>query len=532
MRKKLMIALTGLSTLGAVPAAAETATHYNLTVEVRPGLHSIRVYGSWSVPATEVVADLGQNPGEKHFRFLSSEKLHEFRLSIAGSAVSTKCRPFEGQLECLVSFKAETKPEYTFEISYVSDGKAAPQLRIDADQAFAGSSGDYWYPQLSYAKGDTGEIRFVVPKNFTVVAPGRLIRQSAEGDVSEFSYRLVTPTKFGFAAAPFHIYDRGLCKLYLQREEPRAAHIADECARTALALSHIWGPLPGGDIKLVEVAFKSVLLGIGERGYILADSSEIHRDFDISYWAHEISHQWWGNLVRAAYPSPGGTLLTEGMAEFGALSANRDLNGKDGEAYYLSDHYAREANGAPMYHFMTVIARHEDIALTAMPQGADASALHYVATSKGTMAIDMLSNEVGASRFRTICSEFLKTHANKSVTWAEFEAFVERRSGKVLGWFFAQWFDRPGLPFLYSTWTKHGDGIDITLHQCGPQHYRMDRFPFLLRSENEKGDLESRVVFGDVSGIQTTFHVQTKSDIYRVNPDPDHTFFWMPGICG
>jgi hypothetical protein len=23
----------------------------------------------------------------------------------------------------------------------------------------------------------------------------------------------------------------------------------------------------------------------------------------------------------------------------------------------------------------------------------------------------------------------------------------------------------------------------------------------------------------------------SKCDVYRVNPDPDHTFIWLPGLC-
>src|SRR6185295_15488908 len=108
-----------------------------------------------------------------------------------------------------------------------------------------------------------------------LVAPGKLVRQSQEAGQNAFFYRMDRPTKFGFVAAPFRIYKQGFCTLYLQHDEPHAAKMADDCARTAAALTRIWGPFPGQGVKLVEVAFNGILLGVSEDGYILADSSQV-----------------------------------------------------------------------------------------------------------------------------------------------------------------------------------------------------------------------------------------------------------------
>jgi hypothetical protein len=246
MRKKLMTALAALTALCATSAFAATPPHYRLTVEVRPQTHSIRVHGLWTVAAADVTDDPNGKPGGKLFHFVVSDKwpgLHH--LAIAGSPIATKCRPTENQVECTASFTSAAKPEYTFELAYESDGKALPQIRIDADQAFAGSAGDYWYPQIGYVRHETGEIKFLTPKNFTLVAPGKLVRQSQEAGQNAFFYRMDRPTKFGFVAAPFRIYKQGFCTLYLQHDEPHAAKMADDCARTAAALTRIWGPFPG-----------------------------------------------------------------------------------------------------------------------------------------------------------------------------------------------------------------------------------------------------------------------------------------------
>jgi aminopeptidase N len=356
-----------------------------------------------------------------------------------------------------------------------------------------------------------------------------MIGRSERGEIASTDYRVDVPAKLGFAAAPYHVFGRGMCTILLLQEDSRANDIADGCQRTVTALTHIWGDLPRGNVKIVEVDFKSILLGVGESGYILADSSEIRRDFELNYWAHELSHQWWGSSVHAKYPSPGNSLLTEGLAEFGALSVNRELHGKQGEADYLSDRLAHEASGAPLAHYVTILARHEDEALTSNSED-EGSRLHYLVTSKGVIAIAMLADEIGLPLFYDLCKEFLKLHANESTTWADLKTFLEGRTSRDLGWFYTQWFDQPGLPQLYTTWAQAGDGIDVTLHQCAPS-YRLDRFPIQVRMSDPDGTFRSSFLLGDFGGAKSTVHFEGVSGAYRVNPDPNRTFLWLPGLC-
>jgi hypothetical protein len=527
MKPKILFRLILPTLLLTSTVHAAVVANYDLLVDVRTDSHSIRVSGTWTIPAAEIQKTPSQG-GTRTISFVSSEKLLKFRMIYQGTTVPIECHSEDGQLSCKGHFKSPTRDVYNFNISYESDGKAVSQLRIDSDQAFAGSSGDYWYPQLA-EKAATGTIHFDTPGRFQVVAPGRLVARTVRGDRAETQFRMDVPVSLGFAAAPYHVYGRGMCTIYLLEEYAKAEQIAEGCARTANALRQIWGPFPSGEVKLVEVNFKGALLGVSESGYILADSTEIRRDFEMNYWAHELSHQWWGDSVRAVYPSPGASLLTEGMAEYGALSVNRELNGKQGETDYLSDRLAHEVSGAPWAHYLIILARHQDLALTTVMEG-DISQLHYVLTSKGVMAIDMLANEIGSQLFRQLCMEFVKAHANASVTWKDFETFIQTRSGKKLDWFYVQWFDSPGLPLLYTTWKQASDGIDVTLHQCGTP-YRLDQFPLLVRITDADGNDQKRILSGDFQGATSTVHFSTPGDVYRVNPDPDHTFIWLPGLC-
>jgi hypothetical protein len=520
-----LFVFAALADVAAAAAFPQTApSHYNLDIELLPKSHSLAVGGTWTVPAS----DIENGRGKKTLDFHSSEKLLDLRLALGASNLPVSCRPDDGQLLCEARFKAPRRPSYAFHLSYRSDGKAAPQLRIDPDQAFAGSSGDYWYPQLSN-QGDTATLVFHTPKDFLVVAPGATKNRKIADESAVTEVEVASPVKLGFAAAPFVVKGSGRCTVYLLREYDKAGQLSDNCARTTEALTHIWGPFPTRDVKLVEVDFKGILLGIGESGYILADTTAIRRDYQMIYWAHELSHQWWGSSAHAKWPSPAASLLTEGMAEFGALSASREIGGAEGLKDYLSDKHLADSSGAPLPSYLLVLARHEDEPITAMSPG-DGLRIHYIVTSKGVLVIAMLSREIGEDRFRQLCQEFLKRYANQSVSWADFETFLSAHSGKDLSWFHTQWLDQAGLPFLYATWAAAGDGVDVTLHQCG-SNYRLDRFPLRIGSEDAGGSFSSETVLVDFHGPVSTVHLSGRKGVYRVNPDPDHLVPWLPGTC-
>jgi hypothetical protein len=523
----LAFLLSSVLTLSSGQAFGQIApTHYDLTIDIRPSSHDFVASGRWVLPSQDVIHG-SERSRNKSFTFLSSEKLLDLKLSLDEKPIPFSCRPADNQLKCEAEFNADSRKSYTFQLSYHTDGKPAPQIRIDSDQAFAGSSGDYWYPQLP-SSIDTAAIVFRTPKDFLVVAPGRMRQRTIESGTAVTAYEVDTPVQLGFAAAPFIVERAPNCTIYLLAPYAHALDLAQGCTRAAGALTRIWGPFPGSGVAIVEVNFKGILLGVSEAGYILADSSEIRKPFDLLYWAHELSHQWWGVSVHAKWPSPAASLLTEGMAEFGALSVSQDFDGDEGLADYLSDRHSDDADGAPLMHYMRVLARHEDVGISDV--AADPTNLHYIATSKGPLVIAALSRTIGEEQFRRFCQQYLRLNAGHVVTWAHFQAFLEKQSGKDLSWFYSQWFDQAGLPLLYTTWKVAGDGIDVTLHQCGSS-YRLDAFPLQFRSEAPDGQYLSKIFLGNFHGPVSTVHFGGTPGVYSVNPDPQHLVPWLPGLC-
>jgi hypothetical protein len=157
MKKSLVTILTAVVLGAASGAQAASPTRYSLSIEVRPQTHSIHVEGLWTVPAEDFAG--GDKAGPKHLEFVSSEKLVGLRLSYGGRDAPVRCHPDRGQLACSIEIAAPQRPAYVLRLMYDSDGVDVAQLRIDEDQAFAGSSGDYWYPELTSVQGDRADLR-------------------------------------------------------------------------------------------------------------------------------------------------------------------------------------------------------------------------------------------------------------------------------------------------------------------------------------------------------------------------------------
>jgi hypothetical protein len=71
---------------------------------------------------------------------------------------------------------------------------------------------------------------------------------------------------------------------------------------------------------------------------------------------------------------------------------------------------------------------------------------YRIASGKGVLALAELRRLLGDPLFEEAMDSFGRAHAGKRVTTAEFQAHVEKASGKSLREFFDTWIARPGLP--------------------------------------------------------------------------------------
>ncbi|GAA3606112.1 M1 family metallopeptidase [Flavivirga amylovorans] len=138
--------------------------------------------------------------------------------------------------------------------------------------------------------------------------------------------------------------------------------------------------------------------------------------------AHELAHQWFGNLVTET----SGThhWLQEGFATYYALLAERNIFG-DNYYYWRLYEYAQE-----------LLEQHNARQSTSLLDPKSSSTTFY---KKGAWVLHMLREKVGDSVFRTAVINYLNKNQFKNVETDDFINEVEQASGQDLDAFVEAW---------------------------------------------------------------------------------------------
>ena len=139
--------------------------------------------------------------------------------------------------------------------------------------------------------------------------------------------------------------------------------------------------------------------------------------------AHELAHQWFGNLITAE--SSKHHWLQEGFATYYALLAEKEIYGKD---YFYSKLYesAQQLKFASRLDTIPVL-------------NAKASSLTFY--QKGAWALFVLHEEIGDKAFKKAVKNYLKKHAFQTVNTPDFFNEIRKVSGYDLNTFSKVWLE-------------------------------------------------------------------------------------------
>ncbi len=159
-----------------------------------------------------------------------------------------------------------------------------------------------------------------------------------------------------------------------------------------------------------------------------------------SLMAHEIAHQWYGDLLTCR--SWRDLWLNEGFATFmeGDWLASRDG----------PDRWADKVLG------WNRSSRRERAMAGRFHQGPNAPSNHNV-YSKGATVLQMLRVMLGEDVFWAGMRHYTQGHQRALVQTVDLQRSMEHVSGQELGWFFQQWVELPHVPHLKVS-QKYADG--------------------------------------------------------------------------
>jgi len=233
-------------------------------------------------------------------------------------------------------------------------------------------------------------------------------------------------------------------------------------------------------------------------------------------FAHELAHQWWGDLVTAATWNH--MWLQEGFATYAQALWDEHKPGAPPDAlkWAMWGHHPIDMQG-------TVYVFDEDI--------SDWCDIYTLAVyNKGAWVLHMLRYIVGRETFFDLLHTYRARYEYASAETDDFIAVAEEVSGQKLGWFFDQWLYEEGYPkYDCGVRQEEMDGqhyIELYVRQTQPPEYVTFAAPV------EIGDpwTADRYVFWNDAPAEHVL-IPTEGPIENPSIDPDWWLLHL-GSCG
>ncbi|MEZ5412716.1 MAG: M1 family metallopeptidase [Opitutaceae bacterium] len=323
----------------------------------------------------------------------------------------------------------------------------------------------------------TFDITVVVPEKMTAVSNMPEIRSEPLGDGRKavtFDRSPSMPTYLvAICAAEFEIMEDtfGEIQIRVLATEGKLAGAAYPLAisRDILAYQTDYFGVPYPLPKLDHVGVPNAFSGFGAMEnwgcitYIDTDllmdpatSSQSDKERVYEVVAHEVAHQWFGNIVTMAWWD--NLWLNEGFASWFEAKTQDALN-PDWHVWLRSNagkERAMALDARASTHPIQQTVRNEAEALN----GFDA-----ISYMKGQAFIRMLENYVGEADFRDGIRLYIKRHAYSNTTTADLWAALEEASGKPVGQVAADWTERPGFPIIHASLIEQDGAPALHLKQ-------------------------------------------------------------------
>ncbi len=398
-------------------------------------------------------------------------------LSVVKGTIKTPLKyTYDGmQLNIKLDRTYTSKEKYTLYFDYISKPN---DLDLKGSVAIAGAKGLYFInpkgtepnkPVQIWTQGETEansawmitidkpnqktteEIYMTVPAKYVTLSNGLMISQKKNADGTRTDY-----WKMDLPHAPYLFFmgvgDYSIIKDSYKGKEV-SYYVEKEYAPYAKGIFGLTPEMIGYFSKLLGVEYPwAKYAQIVGRDYVSGamenTTSTLHGEgayqnnrqlSDGNDWestiAHELFHQWFGDLVTAE----SWTMITvnESFANYSEYLWNeykygRDVADKDNFAdmqnYIMS---GSESKDLVRFHY----ANHDDV-------------FDAVSYNKGGRILHMLRNYVGDSAFFKSLNNYLTTNKFKSGEAANLRLAFEETTGKDLNWFWNQWYYGSGHPKL------------------------------------------------------------------------------------
>ena len=335
----------------------------------------------------------------------------------------------------------------------------------------------------------TAEIHATVPDGFVAASNGRFLGVVENGDATKTwnwqethqiaPYLIaVTISKWTISTLPFlrsHAdtvpvqyfvwsADSAACAQYL----PTVVHMIGN-------LSVLFGPYPFDKYGMTGVTPFSY--GGMEHQTIttLARSVETSENVVV----HELSHQWWGDLVTCATWKD--IWLNESFASYAEALWQESLGGQTALRQYMVNNHLQFQMGSwtgAIYD----------------PEGQGFPLFSNNVYSKGAWVLHMLRGILGDTTFFHTLLAYRARFSGGAATTDDFANIVDSVSGRDMRWFFNEWIYGRGWPEYATKFSWLTDTLTLTVYQEQDSLWQSFKMPLAIRVYGGGGDTTLHIV--------------------------------------
>jgi len=436
------------------------------------------------------------------------------------------------QLKLLIDYISQP---YNIDSATVEDGRGVYFIDVEAKNPYKPThlwtqseeeSASIWFPTLdANNQKTTQEIYVTLDKNLISLSNGLLLDTKDNGDGTKTDHwkqdKPHSPYLFFLAIGDYY---KSVIGTWRDKEVsaytfPKYKDALTEVFKNMPEMMEFFSQKLGVDFpwdKMANIMAYDYTAGAMENSSaiiyydkLLCDHQTlIDGDFD---WiiAHELFHQWFGDLVTAE--SWANLTLNESFADYSEYLWYENIKNKD-----EADGYNEKSINK---YFRIVSYKNEPIINYYYDNAHDI--FDEIRYEKGGRVLHMLRNYVGDKAFFKALNQYLVNHKFKNAELSDLRKYFEEVTGEDLNWFFNQWWNSKGHPILDIThqYDEKNKTIELTVRQTQTADFA-PTFRFVTKVDiyinNRK---ETKVI--DVNDRNLSFYFSASSAPQLVNFDAD-----------
>lgn len=346
-------------------------------------------------------------------------------------------KKFKKGKEYSVSFNYKTNPKkamYFIDWDNQKHPEANPQIWTQGQ----GKDNSNWIPSFDDMNEKVAfDLSISFDKNYEVVTNGKLISKKQKTDyINTWQYDMLQPMSSYLLAIAIGKYAKKeaisksgipLEMYYYPKDstkvEPtyRYSKQIFDFLEEEIGVSYPWQNYKQIPVKdFLYAGMENTSATIFSDAFVVDSTAFVDKNY-VNINAHELAHQWFGDLVTETH----GThhWLQEGFATYYALLAEKDIFGDD---YYYHKLYETSQQ-------LIKAQKTDSIPL----MNSKASSLTFY--QKGAWALHSLREHVGDSVFKVSVQQYLKEYQFRNVETNDFISIVEQQSKQNLSAFVNTW---------------------------------------------------------------------------------------------